>query len=254
MEAVRACDAALQQSLEARAASSRSVVAFRASAADPAAAADDMSSSSDDDSPAAPVKRPPRPVSFVSSAGRVSLTPRRLPRLDNVPKYMTWSMITENPLIQARAAAPRLRPWLTPRGCCPSQEKVQRRLLYADKEGEMVPGTDDSDADEPVRAWAVVAVTRLTLAVAQVDDSAEQRAWSRQEDFLIMSIAAQLGSGSVRSLRCRSLARHLTKRFDVSGGCRRAGVVAASGCPKRRRSHGSAVEASGPEPRRQCCR
>ena len=161
MEAVRACDAALQQSLEARAASSRSVVAFRASAVDPAAAADDMSSSSDDDSPAAPVKRPPRPVSFVSSAGRVSLTPRRLPRLDNVPKYMTWSMITENTLIQARAAAPRLRPWLTPQGCCLSQEKVQRRLLYADKEGEMVPGTDDSDAEEPVRAWAVVAVTRL---------------------------------------------------------------------------------------------
>ena len=109
VEAVRACDAALQQSLDARAASSRPVVAFRASAVEPTAAADDLSSSSDDESPAAPVKRPPRPVSFVSSAGRVSLTPRRLPRLDNVPKYMTWTMITENTLIQARVAPPRPR-------------------------------------------------------------------------------------------------------------------------------------------------
>ena len=160
VEAVRACDAALQQSLDARAASSRPVVAFRASAVEPTAAADDLTSSSDDESPAAPVKRPPRPVSFVSSAGRVSLTPRRLPRLDNVPKYMTWTMITENTLIQARAAAPRLLSRLTRGSCSPPQEKVQRRLLYADKEGEMVPGTDDSDAEEPVRAWSVSAASR----------------------------------------------------------------------------------------------
>ena len=64
----------------------------------------------------------------------------------------------------------------------------------------MVPGTDDSDAEEPVRPCADAAVSQRAdlCAHAQVDDSAEQRAWSRQEDFLIMSIAAQLGSGSVR--------------------------------------------------------
>ena len=52
------------------------------------------------------------------------------------------------------AAAP--RPLLTVFAV--HQEKVQRRLLYADKEGEMVPGTDDSDAEEPVRVSASDAV------------------------------------------------------------------------------------------------
>ena len=147
VEAVRACDAALQQSLEARAAASRPVGATRSPAVEPSAA-DDLSSSSDDDSPAAPVKRPPRPVSFLTSAGRVALTPRRLPRLDNVPKYMTWTMATENTLVQARVGRAVARGRALTRD---AQEKVQRRLLYADKEGEMIPGTDDSDAEAPVR-------------------------------------------------------------------------------------------------------
>ena len=83
-----------------------------------------------------------------------------------------------------------------------AQEKVLRRLLYADKEGEMVPGTDDSDAEEPVRtfAWRMRRSRLLTalLCVLQVEDSADQRAWSRQEDFLILGVAAELGSSSVR--------------------------------------------------------
>ena len=217
VEAVRACDTALQQSLDARAASSRPVVAFRTSAVEPTAATDELSSSSDEDSPAAPVKRPPRPVSFVSGAGRVSLTPRRLPRLDNVPKYMTWSMITENTLIQARAAAPRPRSLLTlvaqrrrksSEGCCTPTKRAKWCL-------EQMTVTLKSRC---VRGLLRQTPGVLTSPDAQVDDSAEQRAWSRQEDFLIMSTAAQLGSGSVRSLRCASLVRRLTKRDDVAGG------------------------------------
>ena len=150
---VRASDAALQRLLQARAAASAPVVAFRCSAAEPTAA-DDLSSSTDDESPAAPVTRAPRPVSFVSEAGRVAITPCRLPRLDNVPKYMTWTMTTENTLVQARKHARRAR--RSPSGVTlrASQEELQRRLLYADKEGEMIPGTDDSDAEEPVRTNA----------------------------------------------------------------------------------------------------
>ena len=138
-------------------------------------------------------------MSFVTSAGRVALTPRRLPRLDNVPKYMTWAMATENTLVQARECrAFARRPALTRY----AQEKVQRRLLYADKEGEMIPGTDDSDAEAPVRtsvarARSLHAHVRRTDAT-QVEDSADQRAWSRQEDFLILGVAAQLGSSQVR--------------------------------------------------------
>lgn len=47
---------------------------------------------------------------------------------------------------------PRAVVWGLALTSCAAQEKVQRRLLYADKEGEMIPGTDDSDADEPVRS------------------------------------------------------------------------------------------------------
>jgi hypothetical protein len=90
------------------------------------------------------------------------------------------------------------------------QEEVQRRLLYADKEGEMVPGTD-SDADELVRtARANATPSRvlrgpLTCRYAcvlpwQADDSADQRAWQRQEDFLMLAVATRVGNKPVR--RC----------------------------------------------------
>jgi hypothetical protein len=148
--------AALQSALDARAAASAaSVVSFRQTAPD-AAAMDEPESSSSDDEPAAPKKRGPRPVCFVAAGSRSTITPRRMARVDNVPKYTTWIMTTENTHVQARrdARSQRHSP-AAPLTLRAAQEEVQRRLLYADKEGEMVPGTD-SDADEMVRGFTAV--------------------------------------------------------------------------------------------------
>jgi hypothetical protein len=91
--------------------------------------------------------------------------------------------------------------------CSPcAQEEVQRRLLYADKEGEMVPGTD-SDADELVRThcaaslWPCCGMLTRVFGPWQADDSADQRAWQRQEDFLMLSVAARVGN---KPVRCRT--------------------------------------------------
>ncbi len=64
---------------------------------------EDEPDSSASDSPAAPVKRGPRPVCFVTAGGRAAITPRRMARVDNVPKYTTWIMTTENTHVQARS-------------------------------------------------------------------------------------------------------------------------------------------------------
>jgi hypothetical protein len=221
VEAVRASDAALQQSLEARVATSCAVVATRFPAAEPSAA-DDPSSSSEDDSPAAPVKRPPRPVSFLTSAGRVALTPRRLPRLDNVPKYMTWTMTTENTLIQARAAARGGEgPGAHVKRCAgesPAQAALCRQRGRDDTRNRR-QRRRRAGAHERVRTRAGVPAHAQRT---QVDDSAEQRAWSRQEDFLILGVASQLRSNQARPTQCGSPrdscadVRPLTRRLSTS--------------------------------------
>ena len=66
----------------------------------------------------------------------------------------------------------------------------------------MIPGTDDSEAEEAVRS---AAAQRCPCAhtgrccLQAIDDSADQRAWSRQEDFLILAVASQLGNKPVRA-------------------------------------------------------
>ena len=93
---------------------------------------------------------------------------------------------------------------------------MQRRLLYADKEGEMVPGTDsEEDEEEAVRCFTVLSalppgacavcctrtvvrsLTRPHVAQPPADDAAEQHAWSRVEDFMLLAVASRLGTTPV---------------------------------------------------------
>ena len=131
-----------------------------------------------------------------------------MPRVDNVPKYTTWMMATENTHVQVRTGrVAQNRGGDLTAAILPTQEEVQRRLLYADKEGEMVPGTD-SEAEELMvcgsrSAWGPSNALPQCLSGAaltsptQTEDPAEQRSWSRQEDFVLLGVMAVRGNKPV---------------------------------------------------------
>lgn len=116
-------------------------------------------------------KRPLKSLSVCTARGWSTLPPVGVPAASALPRSVTWTSTAEN--LVAEAASRRL-------------------LLYEDKEGEMMRGSDSEDEPQ-VRATLLLCRSR-----ALIDSRSQERAldqvWSREEDFVLLSVLSAFGA------------------------------------------------------------